>query len=247
MSQKKSNKKQQKIIISVILAIIVVLVGWFGLDWNNISNEFNVGDTNSISTTTELSFSLDDIPDYNGSPYVVINNNIPDFDTSDYTTTSFEKYSDLDYLGRCGVAYACIGKDIMPTEEREDLDYEPTGWIRARYDGEYLYNRCHLIGFQLTGENDNERNLMTGTRYLNIEGMLDFENEVADYVAETNNHVLYRVTPVFEGENLLASGVQMEAYSVEDNGNGIEFNVYCYNVQPNVEIDYATGNSYELN
>lgn len=247
MSQKKSNKKQQKIIISVILAIIVVLVGWFGLDWNNISNEFNVGDTNSISTTTELSFSLDDIPDYNGSPYVVINNNIPDFDTSDYTTTSFEKYSDLDYLGRCGVAYACIGKDIMPTEEREDLDYEPTGWIQARYDGEYLYNRCHLIGFQLTGENDNERNLMTGTRYLNIEGMLDFENEVADYVAETNNHVLYRVTPVFEGENLLASGVQMEAYSVEDNGNGIEFNVYCYNVQPNVEIDYATGNSYELN
>lgn len=245
MSKKRSNKKQQKLIISVILAVIVVLAGWLGLDWDNISNEITTSTTNSV--TTELSFSLEDIPDYSGSPYVVINNNIPDFNEADYTTTSFEKYSDLDELGRCGVAYACIGQDIMPTEEREDLDYEPTGWVQERYDGEYLYNRCHLIGFQLAGENDNEKNLMTGTRYLNIEGMLDFENEVADYVTETNNHVLYRVTPIFEGNNLLASGVQMEAYSVEDKGEGIEFNVYCYNVQPNIELDYATGSSREIN
>ena len=245
MSKERSNKKHQKLIISVILAIVVVLAGWLGLDWNNISNEITASNTNSV--TTELSFSLEDISDYSGSPYVVINNNIPDFDEADYTTTSFEKYSNLDTLGRCGVAYACIGQDIMPTEEREDLDYNPTGWVQEKYNGEYLYNRCHLIGFQLAGENDNEKNLMTGTRYLNIEGMLDFENEVADYVTETNNHVLYRVTPIFEENNLLANGVQMEAYSVEDHGEGIEFNVYCYNVQPNIELDYATGNSYEIN
>ena len=245
MSKERSNKKHQKLIISVILAVVVVLAGWLGLDWNNISNEITASNTNSV--TTELSFSLEDIPDYSGSPYVVINNNIPDFDEADYTTASFEKYSNLDTLGRCGVAYACIGQDIMPTEEREDLDYEPTGWVQEKYNGEYLYNRCHLIGFQLAGENDNEKNLITGTRYLNIEGMLDFENEVADYVTETNNHVLYRVTPIFEGNNLLASGVQMEAYSVEDNGEGVEFNVYCYNVQPNIELDYATGSSREIN
>lgn len=166
------------------------------------------------------------------------------------TTKSFEKYSELDNLGRCSVAYACVGKDIMPTEKRGAIgSVKPSGWHTVKYDcvdGKYLYNRCHLIGYQLTGENANNKNLITGTRYLNVEGMLPFENMVADYVKETDNHVLYRVTPIFKGENLLASGVQMEAKSVEDNGDGISFNVYCYNVQPDIVIDYKTGESWEV-
>lgn len=160
---------------------------------------------------------------------------------------SFEEYSELDSLDRCGVAIASVGRDIMPTEERGSIGMvKPSGWVMAKYDivdGKYLYNRCHLIGYQLTGENANTKNLITGTRYLNIDGMLGFENAVADYVENTGNHVLYRVTPVFQGNELVARGVQMEAYSVEDNGKGINFNVYCYNVQPGVSIDYATGNS----
>ena len=163
------------------------------------------------------------------------------------TTSSFETYSDLDALGRCGVAYANIDQDLMPTEERGNIsDVKPSGWQSVEYegiDGGYLYNRCHLIGFQLTAENANEKNLIIGTRYLNVKGMLPFENMVADYIKETGNHVLYCVTPIFEGDNLVASGVQMEARSVEDNGEGILFNVYCYNVQPGITIDYATGNS----
>ncbi len=247
MSKRKIIKKQRKNIVSFIFAIIIVVAGYFEVGWEHTSNT-DLQNTQYISTAQNiLSFLLDDIPEYTNSPYVVINNNIPDFDESNYTTTSFETYSELDYLGRCGVAYACIGQDIMPTEEREDLDINPTGWVQTQYNGEYLYNRCHLIGYQLTGENNNEKNLITGTRYLNIEGMLDFENEVANYIEATGNHVLYRVTPIFEGENLVASGVQMEAYSVEDNGEGIQFNVYCYNVQPDIEIDYATGNSNKTN
>ncbi|MCD7748481.1 MAG: DNA/RNA non-specific endonuclease, partial [Oscillospiraceae bacterium] len=164
-------------------------------------------------------------------------------------TTSFERYSELDALGRCGAAFANVGTDLMPTEERGDISsVKPTGWHSVQYDfvdGSYLYNRCHLIGYQLTAENANEQNLITGTRYLNVEGMLPFENLVADYVQETENHVLYRVTPIFEGDNLVASGVQMEAMSVEDEGDGVLFNVYCYNVQPGVVIDYATGDSWE--
>ena len=159
--------------------------------------------------------------------------------------SSFEAYSSLDPLGRCGTAFACLGKDLMPTEDRGSIgQVKPSGWQTAKYDivdGKYLYNRCHLIGFQLSGENANERNLITGTRYLNVEGMLPFENMVADYVKETGNHVLYRITPIFEGDNLVASGVQMEGMSVEDRGESIQFNVYCYNVQPGVSIDYATG------
>ena len=174
--------------------------------------------------------------------------NKPYFTSSELKTTSFELYSDLDSLNRCGTAYACIGKDLMPTEERGSIGpVKPSGWHTVRYngvvDGNYLYNRCHLIGFQLSGENANERNLITGTRYLNIEGMLPFENMVADYIQETDNHVMYRVTPVFEGDNLLASGVLIEGFSVEDEGDGICFCVYAYNVQPGVTIDYATGES----
>ena len=206
--------------------------------------------TQSESTIQEEnvpSISLADIPDYAGDPYVVVNNNQPDFAESDMTTNSFETYSDLDALGRCGIAYANIGQDLMPTEQRGNIsDVKPSGWQSVEYegiDGGYLYNRCHLIGFQLTAENANEKNLITGTRYLNVEGMLPFENMVADYIQETGNHVLYRVTPLFEGDNLVASGVQMEAKSVEDNGAGILFNVFCYNVQPGITIDYATGNS----
>ena len=194
---------------------------------------------------TAASFSMEDIPAYAGEPYVVINDNQPDFPASDMTTESFETYSPLDALGRCGVAYANIGRDLMPTEERESISsVTPTGWVNREYDGEYLYNRCHLIGFQLTGENANEENLITGTRSMNVDGMLPFENLVADYVTETDNHVLYRVTPVFEDRNLVASGVQMEAWSVDDEGDGVCFNVYVYNVQPGITIDYATGESW---
>ena len=190
---------------------------------------------------------LSNIPNYTNAAYIVINNNIPFFNDSDLTTNSYESYSNLDELGRCGVAKASIGKDLMPTEERESIgSIKPTGWHTVKYngiDGNYLYNRCHLIGYQLTAENANEKNLITGTRYLNVQGMLPFENMVADYIEETENHVLYRVTPIFEGDNLLASGVLMEAKSVEDNGKGIQFNVYCYNVQPGITINYATGES----
>ena len=193
-------------------------------------------------------FDLNSIPQYSGKPYVTINNNIPYFTKSEHTTTSFESYSPLDNLGRCGVAFACVGRDIMPTEERGRIgSVKPTGWHTIRYeniDGKYLYNRCHLLGYQLTGENANTKNLITGTRYLNIEGMLPFENMVADYVQETNNHALIRVTPIFDEDNLLASGVLMEALSIEDNGAGICFNVYCYNVQPGIVINYADGSNY---
>lgn len=186
---------------------------------------------------------------YQGEPYVVINDNNPDFTEADMTTASFESYGELDGLGRCTTAFANIGKDLMPAEKRGSIgEVKPTGWQTAKYDnvdGKYLYNRCHLIGYQLTGENANEKNLITGTRYLNVDGMLPFENMVADYIKETNNHVLYRVTPVFSGDNLVASGVQMEAESVEDNGDGILFNVYCFNAQPGIAIDYATGDSHQ--
>lgn len=195
----------------------------------------------------ETSISLDSVPAFTNSPYVEINENIPFFTDDDMTTEAFEYYSDLDSLGRCGVTYANICVDIMPTEERGEIGMiKPTGWHTVKYDivdGKYLYNRCHLIGYQLSGENANEKNLITGTRYLNVVGMLPFENEVAEYVRETNNHVLYRVTPIFKDDNLLASGVLMEAKSVEDNGVGVQFCVYCYNVQPGVEVNYVTGDS----
>lgn len=205
-------------------------------------------DTSETETPATPIIDLSSIPAYSGSPYVEINGNVPGFTDAELTTTSFETYSPLDSLGRCGVAYANIGTDLMPTEERGSIgQVKPSGWHTVKYngvvDGNYLYNRCHLIGYQLTAENANTKNLITGTRYMNVEGMLPFENMVADYIKETGNHVLYRVTPIFEGNNLVASGVLMEAKSVEDDGDGILFNVYCYNVQPNITIDYATGDS----
>ena len=188
-----------------------------------------------------------EIPPYTSEPYTEINDNIPFFTNDEITDQSFEAYSPLDALGRCGTAFACVGQELMPTEGRGSIgQIKPSGWHLVKYDcvdGKYLYNRCHLIGYQLTAENANERNLITGTRYLNIEGMLPFENQVTDYVQQTNNHVLYRATPIFEGANLLASGVLIEGYSVEDSGAGICFCVYAFNVQPGVQIDYATGES----
>lgn len=202
----------------------------------------------ALETSSEITFSIDAIPPYSDQPYVTVNNNVPYFAESDLTTESFEVYSDLDDLGRCGTAYANICIDIMPTEKRGEIgQIKPSGWHTVKYsdiiDGNYLYNRCHLIGFQLAGENKNEKNLITGTRYLNVDGMLPFENQVADYVKGTEKHVLYRVTPIFEGENLVASGVLMEAESVEDKGEDILFCVYVYNVQPGITIDYLTGES----
>lgn len=184
---------------------------------------------------------------YSGNEYVSVNENVPQFDIDEITAESFEEYSDLDALGRCGVAVACIGKDIMPTEERGAIgQIKPSGWQLAKYDivdGKYLYNRCHLIGYQLSGENANEKNLITGTRSMNVDGMLPFENMVADYVEETNNHVMYRVTPIYDGDDLVAKGVQMEAYSVEDKGQGISLNVFVFNSQPGIEINYKDGTS----
>lgn len=192
-------------------------------------------------------FSLSEIPAYSGEPFVPVNGNVPYFDKSELTAESFERYSELDSLGRCGTAFASVGTDLMPTEKRGSIgQVKPTGWQTVKYefvDGKYLYNRCHLIGYQLTAENANEKNLITGTRYMNVEGMLPFENMVADYVKETKNHVLYRVTPVFQGDNLVAEGVLMEALSVEDDGDSVMFCVFVYNVQPGVSIDYADGHS----
>lgn len=191
--------------------------------------------------------SLEDVPAYSGTPYVELDGNVPAFTDEELTTTAFESYSPLDALGRCSTAYACVGLETMPTEDRGSIgQVKPSGWQTVKYDcvdGKYLYNRCHLIGYQLTGENANEENLITGTRYLNVDGMLPFEDTVADYVQQTGNHVLYRVTPIFQGNELVARGVQMEALSVEDEGQGVSFNVYVYNVQPGVVIDYATGES----
>lgn len=199
------------------------------------------------SPSEATTFSIDDIPAYSSSAYIPVNNNIPFFTDEEKTTEVFENYSELDSLGRCGVAYANICIELMPTEKRESISsVKPSGWHSVEYDfvnGKSLYNRCHLIGFQLAGENANELNLITGTRYLNIEGMLPFEDLVADYVKETENHVLYRVTPIFTGNNLVADGVLMEGWSVEDKGEEICFNVFAYNVQPGVVIDYETGDS----
>lgn len=201
----------------------------------------------SARRSSEMNMSVADIPQFSGEPYVVINENKPEFTQDLIVTTAYERYAELDVYNRCGYAIACVGVELMPTEERGAIgQVKPTGWQTVKYDfvdGKYLYNRCHLIGFQLTGENANERNLITGTRYLNVEGMLPFENMVADYIKETENHVMYRVTPIFRGQDLVASGVQMEALSVEDSGAGICFNVYVYNAQPGVVIDYATGES----
>ncbi len=196
----------------------------------------------------EIPFTVADIPAYTGEAYVAVHDNVPFFDLNNIPANSVEYYSKLDDLGRCGITYACVGQDVMPTEKRGNIgQVKPTGWQTAKYDsvdGKYLYNRCHLIGYQLTAENANKSNLITGTRYLNIDGMLPFENMVADYVKETGNHVAYRVTPIFDGDDLVAQGVLMEGYSVEDAGEEVMFCVFAYNVQPQITIDYATGKSW---
>lgn len=217
--------------------------------------EISAGGDKNTTEAAEVpegnTFDLAQVPDYGEEPSVIVNQNQPWFSDEELVTTAFEDYSELDALGRCGVAYANICKEIMPTEERGAIgQVKPSGWHTVKYndliDGNYLYNRCHLIGYQLAGENANEKNLITGTRYLNTEGMLPYENQVAEYVKATGNHVLYRVTPIFEGDNLVASGVLMEAKSVEDKGTGVCFCVYVYNCQPGIHIDYATGESQRV-
>lgn len=215
-------------------------------DSSNQENASNISDKKEENQKNLI--SLENLPEYTGEPYVVLNGNVPNFTPEDLTETSFEEYSNLDSLGRCQVAYANVGQDLMPTEKRGSISQvKPTGWQSVQYDnvdGKHLYNRCHLIGFQLTGENANKKNLITGTRYMNVEGMLPFEDMVADYVKETGNHVLYRVTPIFSGDDLVAKGVEMEAYSVEDEGESVCFHVFVYNVQPGIVIDYSTGESH---
>lgn len=236
---------RKRILLPLLLAASLLFTACSGVEVTISAGGITIS-AGGIALPAET-VELDSLPAYSGEPFVAIHDNQPAFDPSELTEESFESYSELDELGRCGVAVANIGIDLMPTEERKSIgQVKPSGWQTAKYDfveGKYLYNRCHLIGFQLTGENANAGNLITGTRYLNVDGMLPFENMVADYIKETGNHVLYRVTPVFEGDNLVANGVLMEAESVEDGGEGIRFCVYCYNVQPNVDIDYATGES----
>lgn len=243
---KKSTKKRATLSLGLVILIVAILVvGYFFRD------KIPFLDKLFSNEQTYEHISLDEIPEYSDSPYVVINSNVPFFtDEEKADMTSYEHYADLDNLQRCGVVMACIGTDLMPAdgEERGSISHVyPSGWEQNKYDtelveGGYLYNRSHLIGWQLTAENDNEKNLITGTRYFNVEGMLPFENMAADYLHEyEDNHVLYRVTPIYDGSNLLASGVLMEVYSMEDSGEGLTFCVYVYNVQPGIEIDYATG------
>ncbi len=227
------GKKKLPLWASILLVALVLVCQWLA----------------SMQAAPEHAVSVDQVPAYSGKPYVVLSGNTPLFQPQELETDAYEFYSDLDALGRCGYTMACVGLETMPTEDRESISsVKPTGWVQNSYDfvdGKSLYNRCHLIGFQLTGENANKRNLITGTRSLNVQGMLPFENMVADYIKETGNHVLYRVTPIYEGENLVASGVQMEGWSLEDGGEGICFHVYCYNNEPGVVIDYATGENWE--
>lgn len=236
MSKKKKKKSCKKIAIVIVAVAIFPISIFFHTRWKIFEVE-----------NRKYNFT---IPIYSGKPYTEIHDNLPFFEESDYQLETFESYSPLDIWGRCGEAYACISRELMPDSKREPIgDIKPTGWKQKKYEGiinstpPYLYNRCHLIAYCLTGENSNERNLITGTRYMNVEGMLSFEEQVAKYLDKNDAHVLYRVTPVFQGKNLLASGVLIEAYSVEDSGAGICFCVYCFNVQPGVEIDYRTGES----
>lgn len=243
--RKKGYKSKYNLVISIITLILIIFIGYYE---NKYGTDVDGNQNVQVSESIQKSFNLDDIPEFDGkTPYVIINNNEPNFPEEDFNSNSFEKYSELDSLGRCGVAYANVSKETMPTEARGEISkVKPTGWHTVKYncvEGKYLYNRCHLIGYQLTAENANKQNLITGTRYLNVDGMLPFENQVAEYVKQENGHVLYRVTPIFEKNNLVANGVQMEAESVEDKGEKVKFNVYAFNVQPNIKIDYLTGNS----
>lgn len=237
----------RKIKNNLLILVSVIGLAFAGCNINDL-NLFGTSDNVKVYDKNDRSIpvNIEDVPKYRGIPYVEINDNEPSF--SDKDKDRVEEYSKLDKLGRCGPAFANVGKELMPTSPRESIrDVRPSGWHTVKYDGiiedRYLYNRCHLIAFMLAGENANERNLITGTRYFNVEGMLPFENQVADYVKSTGNHVLYRVRPIFKGNDLVARGVQMEAQSVEDGGEGISFNVYCYNVQPGIRINYKDGSS----
>lgn len=248
MSKNKSNNRN-KTKLKQILTTIIIIIFFMGLAYITDNTYYNNENNTNKTEITQSYNNINEIPDYSGQIYIKINNNMPYFNEDEYTTEAFERYSNLDGKGRCGVAFANICKEIMPPkgDKRGDISsVKPTGWKQEKYDGEYLYNRCHLIGYQLSDEDANEQNLITGTRYFNVKGMLPFENEVANYIEEyEENHVLYRVTPNFKEDNLLASGVEIEAYSVEDNGKGICFNVYIYNVQPGINIDYKTGESWK--
>lgn len=236
MARRKKHKNKKGLIPLILIIFILIYNVYFNEINAYVLKIFNYNNASNLS-----------IPEDDGNYYVILNNNEPTFTEEEKTTESFEKYSSQDYLNRCGVAYANIGIDLMPTEDRKSIgSIKPTGWHTIKYDivdGKYLYNRCHLIGYQLSGENANSENLITCTRQMNTKGMLPFENKVAEYVKSTNNHVLYRVTPLFEGSNLLATGVQIEALSLEDNGEGIKFNVFVYNTQEGIIIDYLTGDS----
>ncbi len=246
MKKRRRNKYDLYAAFVVIIAVLTALFGYGNqLQLSDVIDLNNDAAFQSIGSADDL----DNIPEYGDEPYIMVNGNEPYFTDEEMKGQSFEYYPNLDYLGRCGVCTACIGTDLMPTEKRGSIGMvKPSGWHTVRYDdlvdGKYLYNRCHLIGFQLAGENANELNLITGTRYMNTIGMLPFENMVAEYVKNTQNHVMYRVSPIFQGENLVASGVLMEAKSVEDGGEGIKFNVYCYNVQPGIAINYENGDSF---
>lgn len=233
MARRKKRKKYHK---NLILILLVIITTYYRDDI-----------TRFLASKFVVSYALSDIPDYTDKKYVFINGNVPDFKDEDKNTNTFAHYSNLDILGRCGVAYANISVESMPTKEREGIGMiKPTGWHISKYDfidGKYLYNRCHLIGYQLTGENANPKNLITCTRTMNAKTMLEFENQVANYIRKTNNHVLYRVTPIFKDNNMLATGVQIEAESVEDKGKGIRFNVFIYNVEDNIEINYLDGSN----
>lgn len=245
-------KKRLAVFITLALAIACLFVSVFATI-NNVEQQTNVSDTQEKQekTTTVATFNINDIPKWNETDaYYTVNNNEPFFTETDYKTSTFEYYADLDELNRCGTCYVCLDKNSLPKKEREPINkIKPSGWQNKKYDfidnGGYVYNRCHLIAYQLTGQNANKNNLITGTRYLNVTGMLPFENKVANAIKNSNHHILYRVTPVFENENLVANGVLMEAYSIEDKGKTLHFNVFCYNVQPGIEINYKTGETKE--
>lgn len=245
MGRRRRNKINLKNFqIFIVVVLFVYIVGYIFFP-EKMDYAFLFDANNHITDTPS-----NDIPEYNGLPYIILNSNVPNFDEKLINTKSFEKYSKLDKLGRCGEAIANISIDLMPTEKRGTIgSVKPSGWHTIKYsgiDGNYLYNRCHLIGYQLTGENANKNNLITCTREMNTGAMLDFENEVADYIKKTKNHVLYRVTPIFDNNNLLAKGVQMEALSIEDNGAGVKFNVFVYNVQSGISINYLNGDSKKI-
>ena len=243
MKRRRRRKKSLDTKITIFLFLLTLLVFEIYTNFNHDAHKYV---KKTVEHKNNISYDLNNIPKYNNNPYVILNDNKATFTDKEKAIEELESYSDLDSLNRCGTAFALVSLDTMPTKDRESIGkVKPSGWHTVKYDivdGKYLYNRCHLIGYQLTGENANPKNLITCTRYMNTVGMLEFENKIAYYVRETDNHVLYRVTPVFEGDNLVASGVIMEAYSIEDKGK-LEFNVYVYNVQPSIKIDYKTGDS----